>query len=198
MIYLDLFLTFLKIGLFSFGGGYGMIPLIERELASNSWLTVQEFVDIISISEMTPGPIAINAATFIGYKMGGIPGALAATTGVVIPSLVIILVVYYYFTRFQQSLIVKQTICIIKPIVLALIIQAAIFVAGNTFIVEGKEIRDLLNSFSLSSLIEVFNPVTIIITALSLLALLLSRIHPIIVILGAGVLGVILHYAGLL
>jgi chromate transporter len=198
MIYLNLFLTFFKIGLFSFGGGYGMIPLIEREIVLNGWITGKEFVEIISISEMTPGPIAINTATFIGYKLGGIPGAMLATAGVVIPSLIIILIVFHYFTKFQKYEIVKETICTIKPILLALIIQAVIFVAGNVLLREGKEIKDLLVSFSADKLMEIFNPVTIIITVLSLLVLLLTRLHPIIVILGAGAIGVILHYTGLL
>ncbi len=175
-----------------------MIPLIEREIISNGWLTGREFVDIISISEMTPGPIAINTATFIGYKIGGIPGGLAATTGVVMPSLIIILIVYHYFTKFRNHTIVQQIICTIKPVVLALIIQATLFVAGNTFLREGRAIKDLLDVSPAGYFLEIFNPVTIIISALSLAALLLSRIHPIIVILGAGAAGVILHYAGLL
>jgi len=88
MIYLELLITFSKIGLFCFGGGYGMIPIIEREIVAHNWLTSQEFVNIISISEMTPGPIAINTATFVGYKIGGIPGGMLATVGVVLPSLI--------------------------------------------------------------------------------------------------------------
>ncbi len=175
-----------------------MIPLIEREIISNGWLTGREFVDIISISEMTPGPIAINTATFIGYKIGGIPGGLIATTGVVMPSLIIILTVYHYFTKFRNHIIIKQVICAIKPVVLALIIQATLFVAGNTFLREGKAIKDLLDVSPSGYFLEILDPVTIIISALSLAALLLSRIHPILVILGAGATGIILHYAGLL
>ncbi len=89
MIYTQLFLTFFKIGLFSFGGGgYAMLPLIQQEMVANSnWLTLSEFIDLVAISQVTPGPIAINAATFVGYKMAGVFGSVAATSGVVTPSL---------------------------------------------------------------------------------------------------------------
>jgi hypothetical protein len=87
----DLFLTFAKIGLFTFGGGYAMLPLIEKEAVDNKkWITDNELLDVVAIAESTPGPIAINAATFIGKKVGGFIGALCATTGVVLPSFIII------------------------------------------------------------------------------------------------------------
>ena len=86
MITLQLFLSFLQIGLFSFGGGYAAMPLLQEQLvARNGWLSVQEFADLVTIAEMTPGPIAVNAATFVGTKLAGLPGALAATAGVILP-----------------------------------------------------------------------------------------------------------------
>lgn len=88
MIYLKLFLSFVKIGLFSFGGGYAMIPLIQKEIESHGWLTPSQFIDIIAIAEMTPGPIAINSATFVGYNTAGFLGGAVATFGVALPSLV--------------------------------------------------------------------------------------------------------------
>jgi len=198
MIYPELLLVFFKIGLFSFGGGYGMIPLIEREIITRGWLTGQEFVNIISISEMTPGPIAINTATFIGYRIGGIPGAILATLGVVIPSLILILGIYIFLSKYQQRQIIKDTIYGIRPVVLALIMQAVIFVAVNTYFKEGTGIRDLLNINTGSHFLEIIDPVAIAITVVSLLVLFLTKIHPIVVILAAGTIGVILHFIGIL
>lgn len=198
MIYLQLLIIFFKIGLFSFGGGYGMIPLIEREIVTRGWLTGQELVNVISISEMTPGPISINTATFIGYRIGGIPGAMLATAGVVLPSLILILGIYIFLSKYQQRQIIKDTIYGIRPIVLALIIHAVIFVAVNTYFKEGTGIRDLLNISTGSDFLEIINPVTIAITVVSLIVLFLTKIHPILVILAAGAIGVILHFIGVL
>jgi len=198
MIYLELLITFFKIGLFCFGGGYGMIPIIEREIVAHNWLTSQEFVNIISISEMTPGPIAINTATFVGYKIGGIPGGALATAGVVLPSLILILVISHFLYKYQHHPIIKETIYGIRPVVLALIIQAAIFVAKNTFFKEGGSIKTILNFNTSGHFLEIINPATIAITVVSLILLLVSKIHPILVILAAGVIGVILHFMGVL
>lgn len=198
MIYLELLVTFFKIGLFCFGGGYGMIPIIEREIVAHNWFTGQEFIDIISISEMTPGPIAINTATFVGYKMGGIPGGAVATLGVVLPSLILILAVSHYLEKFRQRQIIKEIIYRIRPVVLALIIQAAVFVAGNIFLKEGAKINFIFNQSSGEHFMDIINLPVIIISAVSLAVLLLTRIHPITVILAAGAVGVILHYFGVL
>ncbi len=199
MIYPELLLVFFKIGLFSFGGGYGMIPIIEREIVTRGWLTGQEFVNIISISEMTPGPIAINTATFIGYRIGGIPGATLATFGVVLPSFILILSIYFFLSKYQHKQIIKDTIYGIRPVVLALIIQAVIFVAGNTYFKEGNNITDLFNVSSGIQFLEIISPATIAITIVSLLILFLfKKIHPILVILAAGAAGIILNLAGLL
>ena len=198
MIYLELLITFSKIGLFCFGGGYGMIPIIEREIVAHNWLTSQEFVNIISVSEMTPGPIAINTATFVGYKIGGNPGGALATIGVVLPSLILILGISHFLSKFQHHPIIKETIYGIRPVVLALIIQATIFVAKNTFFKKGINIKTLLNFGADSHFLEIINPVTIAITVVSLIILLVPKIHPILVILAAGAIGVILHYIGAL
>ena len=89
MIYLELFLTFLKIGAFTFGGGYAMLPLIQSEVASHSWLNQEELVNFIAVSESTPGPFAVNISTYVGTTVGGLPGSFCATLGVVFPSFVI-------------------------------------------------------------------------------------------------------------
>lgn len=198
MIYLELLITFSKIGLFCFGGGYGMIPLIEREMVAHNWLTSQEFVNMISISEMTPGPIAINTATFVGYKLGGIPGGALATIGVVLPSLILILSVYHFLSKYQHHQMMKDAIYGIRPVVLALIIQATIFVAKNTLFREEISFKAILNFSDGNHFLGIINPVTIVITIISLILLLVPKIHPILVILIAGAAGVISHYIGVL
>ena len=103
MIYLELFWTFLKIGLFTFGGGYAMIPLIQSEVLAKGWLSMEELVNFIAISESTPGPFAINIATYIGTETSGILGAVCSTFGLVLPSFVIILIVATAFMKFKEN-----------------------------------------------------------------------------------------------
>src|SRR5699024_3831506 len=103
MILFQLFLSFLQIGLFSFGGGYAALPLIQSQVIElHHWINMTEFTDLITISQMTPGPIAVNSATFIGLKMAGIPGAIVATLGVVLPSCLIVTVLAYVYLRFRK------------------------------------------------------------------------------------------------
>lgn len=111
----QLFITYLKIGLFTFGGGYAMIALIEDEISTKKkWISKEELADIITIAESTPGPIAINSATYIGYKMGGVLGSALATAGVVIPSLVIIFIISMFFDLFMSFEIVQYAFTGIK------------------------------------------------------------------------------------
>ncbi|HHV07721.1 MAG TPA: chromate transporter [Firmicutes bacterium] len=125
MIYTQLFLTFFKIGLFSFGGGYAMLPLIQKEIVTNnSWLNLSQFVDVVAISQVTPGPIAINAATFVGYKMAGIFGSAAATLGVVTPSLIVVLSLTLLFLKYNTLDTVQAAFTGIRPAVVALIAAA--------------------------------------------------------------------------
>lgn len=172
MIVLRLFLTFAKIGAFTFGGGYAMIPLMQREIIDTTgWLTMKEFADIIAIAEMTPGPVAVNSATYVGYKLAGVGGAAAATTGVVFPSFVIILAVAALFVRFKDSPLVKAATMGIRPAVAALIAAAALSVAKVAFV-------------------DAAGP---IITLLVLVAVYRARLHPILAIVLAGMLGLILY-----
>ena len=121
----QLFLVFLKIGAFTFGGGYAMIPLIQREVCENKkWLKEQEISDIVAMSESTPGPIAINAATFVGYRVGGFIGACIATLGVVLPSFLIISAISLILTEFQSVKAVQYAFMGIRAAVLALILKA--------------------------------------------------------------------------
>ena len=121
----QLFLTFLKIGGFTFGGGYAMIPLIQKEAVENKkWVTDDDILEIIAIAESTPGPIAINSATFVGYRTAGVLGAMCATLGVVLPSFVIILAISYVLQEFQQIKAVQYAFNGIRAGVLALLFKA--------------------------------------------------------------------------
>lgn len=121
----DLFLTFFKIGLFTFGGGYAMIPLIQREVCTNKkWLKEQELTDIVAIAESTPGPIAVNAATFVGFRTGGLTGACIATLGVVLPSFLTISLISFALNAFQDNKAVQYAFMGIRAAVLALILKA--------------------------------------------------------------------------
>jgi len=122
---LQLFWTFFKIGAFTFGGGYAMIPLISKEVVENKkWVTDDDILEIVAIAESTPGPIAINAATFIGYRIAGVVGAFLATLGVVLPSFVIILIISYVLREFSHIKAVQYAFNGIRAGVLALLIKA--------------------------------------------------------------------------
>ena len=116
MIFLKLFFTFLKIGAFTFGGGYAMLPLIQQEVVSHQWMTLEQLVNFIAVSESTPGPLAVNLSTYVGAETGGLLGALCATFGVVLPSFVIILVVAKFYQAFQSNTVVKG--CMTELVVL--------------------------------------------------------------------------------
>ena len=133
MMYLKLFLTFLSIGAFTFGGGYAMIPFIQQAVLNNGWLSQEELIDFIAISESTPGPFAVNVSTFVGMKTAGILGAFCATLGVVLPSFVIILLVATMYDRFQNSRIVNGAMIGLKGVVVGLIGSSIITTAISVF-----------------------------------------------------------------
>lgn len=173
MIIIYLFLIFAKIGLFAFGGGYAVLPLIEKEIVRNTqWLTYNEFLNIVTISQLTPGPIAINAATFVGYKEGGIIGAISATLGVCFPSMILILIVIRFLKRFEASTVVNRLIKGLRPAVIALIAAAAYS------IIRGGGISDIKG---------------VIIAIVSFLAIRSKRIDPILVLILAGISGILLY-----
>ena len=126
MIYLELFLTFLKIGAVSFGGGYAMIPLIQDEVMTHGWLSLNEILNFIAVSESTPGPIAINMATFVGSSQGGLLGAFCATLGVVLPSFIIILIVASVIKGLLKYAGVQAFLNGLRPVVVGLILGTAI------------------------------------------------------------------------
>lgn len=129
MIYLSLFLVFFKIGLFSFGGGYAMIPLIQTEMESAGWLGAQEFADVVSISQMTPGPIGVNVATYAGFRTAGVPGSICATFGVFLPSLIIVIAVAHFMNKFKNNAVVDAVFKGIRPATIGLIAAAVLFFA---------------------------------------------------------------------
>ena len=134
MIYLELFLTFLEVGAFSFGGGYGMISLIRELCLAKGWLDESELLNMIAVAESTPGPIAVNMATFVGSDQGGIIGALCATLGVVLPSFVIILIIAMLLKNLMKYKGVRAFMGGIRPCVIALILATAtIMLLNNVF-----------------------------------------------------------------
>ncbi len=171
-ILLNLFITFFKIGAFSFGGGYAMIPFIEKEvIEAHNWISPTEFIDIIAISEMTPGPIAVNSATFLGYKVAGVAGSAVATLGVVLPSFIVMSMIFHFITKFKNSPYVDWVFRGIRPVVLGLIASAAVSVAFSTFV-------DIKSVFIA---VVLFYIVTF------------KKFNPILAIVLAGLLGIILY-----
>ena len=130
-----LFLAFFKIGLFSFGGGYAMLPFMQKEVIEvHNWLTTTEFLDMLAIAQITPGPVAINTATFVGYQLEGILGSIITTTAVVLPSFIIIILISLFFNKFKKSVTVERIFKGLRPIILALIAAAAVDIGRGVFI----------------------------------------------------------------
>ena len=167
-----LYLAFLKIGTFSFGGGYAMLPFIQKEIVEkNNWISMSQLTDIIGISQMTPGPVAINSATFVGYKVGGVFGSIVATLGVITTSFILVTVINKLLDKFKESKVIKAALLGMRPILIALIIYAFFDLAKEAYI----DIK------------------SIIITLIIGVILLSKKVHPILVIVIAAVLGVVLY-----
>ncbi len=127
MIYLQLLLSFVQVGLFSVGGGYAAMPLIQNQVVeTHAWLTMSEFTDLITIAEMTPGPIAINAATFVGIRIAGIPGAVVATLGSILPSCILVSLLALVYYKCQGLSAVQSILSCLRPAVVALIAAAGL------------------------------------------------------------------------
>ena len=169
---LELFLTFANIGAFTFGGGYAMIPLLQKEVVENKkWISENEMLDITAISQSTPGPLAINCATFVGYKIEGVIGSVVATLGVVLPSFFVIIVVSVLFNMFRDNVVVNNIFSGIQAGVIVLILEAALKLS--------KQIKN--NWFNLTLLI-----VSFLITAF-------TGINVIYVLIACALLGVLVH-----
>ncbi len=183
MIYLELFWVFFKIGAFTFGGGYAMLPLAQEAILKHGWMDSQSVVDFIAISESTPGPFAVNMATFAGMQTAGLLGAVCATVGVVLPSFVIILLIAGGLQKFRQNKLVSGAMSGLRPAVVGMIAAAVISVGQTTFGV----LSLWSGAFWLSLLI--FG---------GCLALSFRKVHPLWLILLAGGTGVAAGYMGLL
>ncbi|MBU5593470.1 chromate transporter [Clostridium sp. MSJ-4] len=172
-LYLNLFITFFKIGLFSFGGGYAMLPLIKQEVVvNNAWLSLSEFTDIIAISQVTPGPIAINSATYIGYTAtNSVWGSMLATLGVSLPSFIIMIIISIFFVKFKDNKYVEYAFKGIRPTVVGLIAAAALLLVNKSIFIDFKSILIFLGVFIAS----------------------LKKVDPILLIVVVAVIGIIAY-----
>ena len=182
---LTLFFTFFKIGLFTFGGGYAMLPFIQQEVLHNSWIDEAAFVNFVGISESSPGPFAINIATFIGMEKAGWLGAALSTLGVVLPSFLVILIVAQFYLKFKNSRIVSGLMSGLKPAAVGLIAAAVITMV--------KEVL-FPAAFSWDVFLGAQIYVSLAIFALGLFLLLKLKKHPIFIICVSAVLGIAAGY----
>lgn len=185
-ILLDLFITFFRIGAFTVGGGYAMLPLIQREVEAKGWVTGELVVNFVAIAESTPGPFAINMATYVGTEMAGLIGATVATLGVVLPSFIIILIVAKCYEKFQTSRTVKGIMSGLKPAVVGLIGMAVISIGKTVFFTSGV-------TFSVLSTVSFY--AAVVIFALMAFLAFKKKLHPIKLICIAAVAGIIAGYA---
>ena len=173
MIYLQLFISFFKIGVFAFGGGYAIITLIQHEIITHGWMTQSELTDIIAISQMTPGPIGINSATYVGYvTSGNIWGAVVATFAITLPSFLIMITITRFFMVMQKNRYMQYALQGLRPMVVGMIAAAAILLMNRENFIDYK---------------------SYILFGLAFVASLFFRVHPILIIIGAGVLGFVLY-----
>ena len=174
MIYWQLICVYLKIGVFGFGGGYAMLSLIQFEIVERyHWLTLQQFTDVVAISQMTPGPIGINSATYIGYTVtGNIWGAVIATVAVCLPSFLMVMFISYFFVKFKNNKYVNAAMSGLLPMSVALIGAAALLLMNEDNFIDYKSILIFVVAFFLTWK---------------------YKVHPILMILLAGVMGFILY-----
>ena len=188
MILFELFITFFKIGLFTFGGCYAMLPLMREEVLAHNWAAESELINFIAVSESTPGPFAINMATYIGTEQAGVIGAFFATLGVVLPSFIIILIVAKCYEKFQSSKIVNGCMTGLKPCVVGLIGAAVVSIAGTVL---------FAGEFSKKALISAFSELNIYISLaiFAVMAVLaFKKVHPILIICMSAVAGIVVGY----
>ncbi|MCI9144120.1 MAG: chromate transporter [Lachnospiraceae bacterium] len=184
MIYLELFWSFFQIGLFSIGGGYAAMPLIEHQVVDvHPWLTMTQFADIMTIAEMTPGPVAINSATFVGIQVAGLPGAVIATMGCILPSCIIVMALAYVYYRFRGLTVIQGILAGLRPAVIAMIASAGISLIILSF----------YGQRTLPDDPGAVNCVSVLIFGAGLLILRKWKVNPIHIMLGAGAAGILLY-----
>lgn len=187
MIYIKLFLVFFKIGLFSIGGGLATIPFLQEIVHKYGWITSQDLLDMIAISESTPGPIGINTATFVGNNTAGIFGGIMATLGIVTPSLIIIMIIAHYFGKINEKPVVQAGFYGLRPAVIGLIGAAGFEVAKVSLF----NIDKFLQTRVLSNL---FNIKAILLFGIILFLMNRHKRHPIVYLIGAAIVGMIFKY----
>lgn len=179
---LKLFLVFVQIGLFSVGGGYASMPLVQSKIVGeNAWLTMSEFADIVTVAEMTPGPIAINAATFVGARLGGIPGALVATAGCVFAPVIIVFLLSVIYCRYRKLDAVSSVLSRLRPAIVAMIASAGLSIISLSIWNSGLFEIDLKNTDIVAALIF----------AAALFLLRTKRVKPVFAMLSGGVVALV-------
>jgi len=177
MIYLQLFLSFLQIGMFSIGGGYAAMPLIQEQTVTlHKWLNMSEFTDLITIAEMTPGPIAVNSATFVGIRIAGLPGAIISTLGCILPSCIIVSLLFFIYHRYHEMSLLKSMLASLRPAVVALIASAGLSILQLVLFGEEKIFNGLAG----------INWIGLIIFAAALFCLMVWKRNPILVMCVCG------------
>ncbi|MBR6513334.1 MAG: chromate transporter [Clostridia bacterium] len=200
MIFLELFITFFMIGLFTFGGGYAMIPLIQDQVLGKGWATEEQLIDFIAVSESTPGPFAINIATYVGAEQGNealgvfgrFLGSACATLGVVLPSLIIIILVAKFYLKFKTNKYIAGAMKGLRPAAIALIMSAVVSMGSSVFLPGVERITDI--SLSLFTSYD-FITAAVIFAIMLTLMLCIKKIHPILLICMSAGLGVAAGYA---
>lgn len=188
-IYLLLFLEFFKMGALTFGGGYAMIPFIEETVLSHEWMTTRELVDFIAVSESTPGAFAVNISTYVGSEVGGVPGALCATVGLVLPPFIIIILIAKVYDRFKRSTIVQGAMLGLKSTVVGLIGATVLSVGIEIFFSQGINF-EVLKTANFYVSLGIF--------AISLFLLLYKKMNPILIIALSAAAGIVFGYTGII
>ncbi len=184
MIFFKLLQSFFRIGLFSIGGGYAAMPLIQHQVVDvHHWLTMTQFADIIAIAEMTPGPIAINSATFVGLRVAGVPGAIIATLGCILPSCLIVTALAYVYYRFRGLKMVQGILAGLRPAVTAMIASAGISLIILSFFSQRSSPKDWNG----------INYISALIFTVGFLVLRKWKLNPFHIMAGAGIMGVLLY-----
>ncbi|MEK6189392.1 MAG: chromate transporter [Carnobacterium alterfunditum] len=184
MIYLQLFWSFFQVGALSFGGGYAALPLIQEQvIEKNDWLTNTEYIDVLTISQMTPGPIALNASTFVGTKVAGIPGSIFATLGCITPSVIIVLVLAIFYYKYKGLSLVQGVIKGLRPAVVALIASAGLSIL----------LTALFNKDTLPIEWVKLDLVSLVLFIIGLVLLRKTKINPIYVMVVAGLVRLIIY-----
>ena len=178
-VYIELFLAFLQIGAFSFGGGYAAMPLIQEQVVGiYGWLSLSDFTDLVTISQMTPGPIAVNAATFVGENIAGIPGAIVATFGCILPSCIFVTILAHFYLKYRKMAMLQGILGSLRPAVVAMIFSAGLLIL----------IPALFESGAVSFIAENFNIRMAIWFAIALFLLMKMKWDPILVMILTGVM----------